>query len=181
MQNGEIILCFSLEQMLLVVIAVYVFLATVLGLLRGWKYLKGFPDEKTGKEYHLHNERIILTMTGFSLTAITLLISIQLTELAQISSTLVFFSIAFTSLVLSHISIRFRVRNFFIYLSDVLLNLGLLSIGCGFLVFFANFFSSYDPTTITFVFLVGALFFVSLVNYFFFDRYVKYWQGEKNG
>lgn len=160
-----------------ILIAVYMFLATVLGLVRGWKYLKGTPDEKTGKEYHQHNERITLTLAGFSLTALALLLRIQSEELTQISSTLMFFSIAFTTLILSSLSIRWRFRNFFIYLSDVFLNTGLLSIGCGLLVFFANVFSWYDGSTIVFTILVVVLFFVSLVNYFFFDRYTKHWRG----
>jgi len=167
----------TVELLLLILIGFYIFLATVLGLVRGWNYLKGFPDEKTGKEYHWHNERITLILAGFSLTAITLLVSIRFEELAQISSILMFFSLAFTTLILSHLSIRFRFLNFFIYLSDVFLNAGLLSIGCGFLVFFANVFSWHEGSTIVFIFLVVVSFFVSLVNYFFFDRYVAYWRG----
>jgi hypothetical protein len=160
-------------------ILVYMVLAIILGLVRGWHYLKGYPDEKAGKEYHRHNESITLTLAGFSLTALALLLSIRFEELTQISPTLLFFSIAFTTLILSSIFIRLRIRNLFLYISDVLLNVGLLSIGCGFLVFFADVFS-YDGSTIVFFILVAVLFFVSLVNYFFFDRYAEYWrEGEK--
>lgn len=166
----------SSELLLIILILVYMVLAIVLGLIRGWKYLKSYPDEKLGKEYHRHNERIVLTLAGFSLTALSLFISIQFRELAQISSTLLFFSIAFSALISSSIFIRFRIRKFFLYLSDVLLNVGLLAIGCGFLVFFGDRFSYYDSLTIVFVILVVVLFLVSLVNYFFFDKYVKYWQ-----
>jgi len=177
---SEMILCVSIELILLVLILVYMVLAIVLGLVRGWNYLKTYSDEKTEKEYHWHNERIVLTLAGFSLTALSLLLSIQFEELAQISSTLFFFSIAFSALILSSISIRLRFRKFSIYLSDVLLNVGLLAIGCGFLVFFAKAFSWYDGSTVVFIFLIVALFVVSLANYFFFDRYTKYWrEGEK--
>lgn len=178
-QIEEIILRISVDLILLILIVVYMFLATVLGLVRGWKYLKGYPDEKKGKEYHQQNESITLTLAGFSLTALALLLSIQFEELSQISSTLMFFSIAFTTLISSFLSIRWRFRNFFIYLSDVFLNTGLLSIGCGLLVFFANVFSWYDGSTIVFAILVVVLFFVSLVNYFFFDRYTKHWRVEE--
>jgi hypothetical protein len=154
-------------------------LAIALGLIRGWNYLKKHPVEEIGRAYHWHNERIILTLAGFSLTALALFLSIQFKELAQISSTLLFFSIAFTTLILSSIFLRFRIRNFFLYLSDVLLNVGLLSISCGFLVFFANVFF-HDASELVFGILVAVLFVVSLVNYFFFDRYVEYWrEGEK--
>lgn len=163
----------STETLLLILILVYMVLAIVVGLIRGWKYLKTIPNEETGKEYHLHNERIILTLAGFSLTALSLLISIQSRELAQISSTLFFFSIAFSSLVLSSILIRFRFMQFLIYLSDVLLNVGLLSIGCGFLIFFANRFSWSDGSTIVFMVLVIALLCLTLANYFFFSKIVK--------
>ena len=176
----KMVLCISLELILLILIAIYMVLATVLGLVRGWKYLKDHPNEETGKEYHHHNERIIFILAGFSLTAIALLVSIQFKELAQISSTLQFFSIAFTTFILSSLSIRWRFRNFFVYLSDVFLNVGLLSIGCGFLVFFANFRSWYDGSTIVFMILVVVLFLASLVNYFFFDEYTEKWrEGEK--
>lgn len=175
---SEMILYFSVELMLLILILVYLVLAIMLGLVRGWNYLKKYPVEKTGRAYHWHNERITFTY-GFSLTALALFLSIQFRELAQISSTLIFFSTAFTTLILSSIFIRFRIRNFFLYLSDVLLNTGMLSIGCGFLVFFTSVFA-YDGSTIVFIILVIALFVVSLVNYFFFDRYTEYWrEGEK--
>lgn len=166
----------SSELLLIILILVYAVLAIVLGLIRGWKYLESYPDEERGKEYHRHNERIVLTLAGFSLTALSLFISVQFRELAEISSTLLFFSMAFSALILSSIFIRFRLRKFFLYLSDVLLNVGLLAIGCGFLVFFEDRFSWHNSLTIVFGFLVTALFLISLINYFFFDKYVKYWQ-----
>lgn len=163
----------TLELMLLILIIVYVFLATILGLARRWNYLKSFPDEKKGKEYHWHNESITFTLAGFSITAIALLVSIQFNELAQISSTLEFFSIAFTTLILSSLFLRLRIRRLFTYLADVFLNAGLLSIACGFLVFFANVFSLYDGSTIVFIFLVVALLIMFSVNYLLFDRVTK--------
>jgi len=110
------ILYISLEPLLLILIWVYIVLAIALGLIRGWNYLKIHPVEETGRAYHWHNERIILTLAGFSLTALAFFLSIQFKELAQISSTLLFFSIAFTTLILSSIFLRFRIRNFSLYL-----------------------------------------------------------------
>lgn len=159
----------SIETLLSVIILVYVILA-VLGLVRGRRYLSTTPDEEAGRPYHFHNERVILTLAGFSLTALSLLISLQSRELVQISSTLFFFSISFSSLVLSSIFIRFRFVQFLIYISDVLLNVGLLSISCGLLVFFANRFSLSDWSTIVFVVLFIAVFCLTLANYFFFIK-----------
>jgi len=170
----------SIEVALLFLVAIYIALAIIFGLVRGWNYLKGIPSEEREKEYHWHNERIVLTLAGFSLTALSLFLSIQLKELPQISSILIFFSIAFSTLVLSSLSLRLRVRRFSIYLADVFMNAGLLSIGCGFLAFFAEAVSWYDGSTIIFVILVIALFLASLINQFYFDRYTKYWrEGEK--
>jgi len=164
----------STESLLLGVVAVYLVLAIVWGLAKNWGYLKTTPDENVGKEYYLHNERITLTLAGFSLTALSLLISINSKELVQISSTLLFFSIAFSSLVLSSIFIRaFRFIRFFIYLSDVLLNAGLLAFSCGFLVFFADRFSWNDGSTMVFAALVFSVFCLILVNYFFFSKAVR--------
>lgn len=155
-------------------------LSIMLGLGRGWQYLKRPQDEEKEKEYHWHNERIVLTLAGFSLTALSLFVNIQFRELAQLSSTIMFFSIALSVLILSSISLRLRVRKLSLYLSDVFENAGLLAIACGFLVFFANNLSWYDGSTIVFAILVVALFLVSLINYFFFDRYTKYWrEGER--
>lgn len=171
--------CLTVEQLLLTMIVAYAVLAMLIGWIRGRQYLRMHPDEEAGKEYHRHNEQIVLTLAGFSLTALSLFLSIQFNELAQISSTVLFFSIAFSALILSSIFIRFRLRQFFLYLSDVLLNVGLLAIASGFMVFFVEKFSWLEGSTIVFIILVVILFFASLANYFFFDGYVKYWRESK--
>ena len=61
-----------------------------------------------------------------------------------------FFSLSLLFLVLSSITLRFRIINFFVYISDVFLNAGLLSIACGFLVFFGENVSWNDISTIIF-------------------------------
>jgi len=160
------------EFWLLLVIAVYFFLAVLWGVRR-WKDMKESPDEKTGKEYHLHQERIVLTLAGFSLTALSILIGIQSRELCQISSILLFFSIAFSSLIMSSVLVRFRIAEFFIYLSDVLLNVGLLAISCGFLVFLADRFSWTDGSTIVFMVLVVFLLCFTFAYYLSFNKILR--------
>lgn len=160
------------EFWLLLVIAVYFFLAVLWGVIR-WKHMKESPDEKTGKEYHLHQERIVLTLAGFSLTALSILIGIQSRELSQISSILLFFSIAFSSLIMSSVLVRFRIAEFFIYLSDVLLNVGLLAISCGFLVFLADRFLWTDGSTIVFMVLVVFLLCFTFAYYLSFNKILR--------
>jgi len=169
----------TVEFTLLILIAIYIFLSIILGLIRGWKYLRRVPNEEMEKEYHFHNERVILILAGFSLTALSIVISQLTVEPTELSSTLIFFSLALCVLILSSIALRLRVRRFSIYLSDVLLNAGLLSIGCGFLIFFAKTFSWFDISTIIFTILVVLIFLATLVNYFYFDRYMRYWRGNK--
>lgn len=163
----------SLETVLLILIPVYIVVATVLALIRRFKYLKNAPDEKRGGEYYRHSERIHLTFAGFSLTALALLIGLQINEVVQLSSTIQFFSLAFSLLIMSFVFLQFRFKNFFVFFSDVFFNAGLLSIGCGFLVFFAKNLSWYDNSTLIFLVLVIALSIALLANYKLFDKYMK--------
>jgi len=162
----------NLEMMLLISILVYIVLAIALASLKGHKYLNNAPREEIGKEYHQHNERINLIFAGFSLTALALLLDFQLSSIIQ------FFSLAFSLLILSFVFLRFRFKNLFVYLSDVLLNAGLLSIGCGFLVFFSNI-SWFDGSTIIFSVFFVALYIASLVNCYFFIELIENKEGEK--
>lgn len=164
----------SIELVLFFAIITYIFLSIVLGLRKGWKYLKEAPNEEREKEYHFHNEKITLTLAGFSLTALSIVIS-RSTELAEFSSNLMFFSLGISVLILSSITLRLRVRRFSIYLSDILLNAGLLSIVCGFLIFFVKKFSWLDVSAIIFTILIALIFLATLVNYFYFERYMKYY------
>jgi len=107
----------TIDFLLLVVILIYFVLAMLWGALH-WKHMKEPTDEKEGREYHLNHERIVLMLAGFSLTALSILIGLQSREQTQISSILVFFSVAFSSLLLSAVIVRFRIAEFFIYLSD---------------------------------------------------------------
>lgn len=164
---------------MLVLISVYMMLAILLGLIRGWEYHRSVPEEEKGKDYYMQSERAILTLAGFSLTSLSLFVSIQFKELAQLSSTILFFSIALSVLILSYIALQMRFRRFFPYLSNVLVNTGLLSIASGFLVFFENFLSWSNGSTIVFSVLVVLVFIGTLVDEFFYYQHFKSWGKTK--
>jgi hypothetical protein len=173
-------LVLNLELSLTILVVGYLFLATVIAFIRCKKYLKGHPNETKSVSYYHNDERNTLTFAGFSLTALALLVGLQFNGEIPLSTTIQFFSLAFALMVLSFTFIRFRFVNAFIYLSDVFLNGGLLSIGCGFLVFFVESVSISDASTIIFTLLLIALVAASLVNYIFFDIYSRGWEDDKN-
>jgi MFS family permease len=173
------VLCVPTDIVLLVLISIYMILAILLGLLGGWRYQRSVPKEETGREYHMQSERVVLTLAGFSLTSLSLFVSIQFRELAQLSSTILFFSIALSVLVLSYISLLMRFRQFFLYLSNILVNTGLLSIASGFLVFFESFLSWSNGSTIVFSVLVILVFIGILVDQFFYYQHIKNWEKVK--
>jgi len=161
----------TLELLLFVLIAFYVLFASILAFVGSRKYLADHPDEEIGRAYFQNDERNNLAFAGFSLTALALLVGLQFNKIIPLSTTIQFFSLAFTLIIISYLFVRFRYMNVFVYLSDVLLNAGLLSIGCGFLVFFAKNVSPSDSSTVIFTILVLVLFIASFVNYFFFQKY----------
>lgn len=163
----------SPEFLLTLLVIIYLIIAVGFGAYRSKTYLKKHPDEKKGKDYHQQNETVALTLAGFSLTALALLISIRFTELSSVSSILLFFSESLLFFVISFIALRFRFVNFLVYVSDVLLNAGLLSIACGFLVFLGENVSWFDGSTLVFSILVIVLFLASLANYILFDKYSR--------
>jgi hypothetical protein len=174
-------LLFSAESLLMILIAIYLVIAIGVGSYRLRKYLQEHPNEKEGKEYSFQNETSALTLAGFSLTALALLISIRYNDLNSISSTLQFFSLAFLFLILSPTFIKFRIANFFVYIADVFMNAGLLSIACGFLVFFGETVSWANWSTVIFSVLVVALFLASLINYILVESVVESKNDGKNG
>jgi len=179
MQIDWVQLTSSPEFWLIILVAVYLAVAIGIGSYRSRKYLfEGHPNEKKGMEYHHQNETVTLTFAGFSLTALALLVSIRFDNLSSISSILQFFSLSLLFFILSSITLRFRIVNFFVYISDVLLNAGLLSIACGFLVFFGENVSWIDGSTLVFSILVIAIFVASLANYILFDKYAQNRESE---
>jgi len=170
----------SVELSLASLILAYLVLAIALGVIKGRKYLSSKPNQKKGKDYFMHTERTVLTLAGFSLTALTLLVSIQFRELAQLSSTIFFFSVAFSSMIISYVSSLMRLMRFFTYVSDVLLNTGLLAIACGFFAFFGNFLSWSNGSTIVFAVLLTVLFVGALYEEYFFLGVSKDWEEVKN-
>jgi hypothetical protein len=162
----------TIGSLLLVVITIYFVFAMLWSVLqRG--HMKEAQDEEVGKEYHLNQERIVLMLAGFSLTALSILIGLQSKGQTQISPILVFFSVAFSSLIMSAVIVRFRIAQFFVYLSDVLLNVGLLAISCGFLVFFADTFSWTDGSTIVFMVLVVVLIVFTFAYYLSLNKILR--------
>ena len=112
------------ETVLFILIPIYMIIATVLASIRRLKYLMDVPNEEKSREYYRHSERIYLTFAGFSLTALALLISLQINKVLQLSSTIQFFSLAFSLLIMSFVFLQFRFRNFYVFLSDVFFNAG---------------------------------------------------------
>jgi hypothetical protein len=178
-------LCLSVELFLSSLVLAYPVLAIILGIRKAWSYLTSKSNAKTEeqkreeRDYLRHKERISLTFAGFSLTALTLFVSIQLRELAQLSSTIFFFSTAFSLLILSYLSSLISRVRFFTYLSDVLLNTSLLAIACGFLIFFGNFLSWNNGSTIIFIILATALFVGASYEQYFFLEVTKDFQEVK--
>ena len=168
----------TLEITLTALIIIYIMSAIIIASFRCKKYLKAHPIETIGLPYYHHDERNALTFAGFSLTAIALLIGLQFNKLISLASIIQFFSLAFMLMVLSYTFLRFRFVNASIFISDILLNSGLLSIGFGFLVFFAENVSWFDSSTIVFIVLSFALILTSLINYAFFYKYSRE-QGSK--
>lgn len=157
----------------------HLFLTMVLAFSRFGRYLKEHPNEKESGSQYQHEERNALTFVGFSLTALALLVGLQFNKTIPLSPAIQFFSLAFALILLSVIFMRFRTVNATVYLSDVFLNSGLLSIACGFLVFFAVNISFNDASTIIFSILFIALVIASGVNYIFFDKYARRWNSDK--
>ena len=159
----------SLETGLFILVIGYLFFSTVITFWKGRKFLISRPDEKRGRDYYHNDESHALTLASFSLTALALLVGLLFNKAIPLSNTIQFFSLAFALMVMSFIFIHFRFANAFLYLSEVFLNGGLLSIGCGFLVFFSENVSPTNYSTIVFAILLAALVTASLVNYVFFD------------
>jgi hypothetical protein len=170
----------SAEISLLLLVMAYLAIAIGIGSYRLNTYLKRHPNEKQGKDYHFQHSNASLTLSGFSLTAIALLITIQYSGITDaplvqsaISPTLTFFSLSFLFLILSPVLLNFRFVNFFVYIADVFFSAGLLAIACGFLVFFGETTSWTDWTSLIFGTLVFALFLTSLINYSLFESIVR--------
>ena len=116
----------------------------VLGFKKYRKALHSYSLMKDNKKGAFYTEEIVLTLAGFSVTAIALIVSIRFQNLALVYSIVSFFSISFVVLALSWNLMRFQTETWD-FISSVLADLGILSLGCGFFVFFFRNLSVASP------------------------------------
>jgi hypothetical protein len=161
-----------LEIALLVLLLAYFLTFIGFALKEGRKYLEAYPQGKSNKDYLFQSQNFSLAMSGLSVTAIALIVSLRFEELASFSSIILFFSISFVTLALSWNLIRFP-RGYYQFVSTVLSDIGVLSIGCGFLVFFWSYLSfSFFEVPITFLLFIIAFLCVAYLD---LKRYRKLW------
>jgi hypothetical protein len=167
-----------LEILLLVLLVAYFSIFTGLALIKGRKYWQSHSQKNDNKDDLLQSQNS-LTLSGLALTAIALFVSLRfqgtLSSLASFSTIILFFSISFITLALSWNITRFP-EEIYCFESSVLSDIGVLSIGCGFLIFFYSSFDAFSlpffPVPITFgLFIVVFLCFA----YMDFRRYNRLW------
>ena len=128
-------ICLSLEQALLILLLVYVAAFVILGSIKGRRFLLAHSNSPC--EYYFHTVSATLTLAGLAIAVLSLFIGLGKDNLGQLSSIILFFSIAFVAFVISLNLVRFP-RRIFIFIADILVDTGIISIGSGFLVFFAH-------------------------------------------
>jgi uncharacterized membrane protein len=143
----------------------------LLGLIKGRKYFKSYSDEKTAGDYLFHSVSVTLTLAGLAVTAIALFVGLGLESLEQLSSIILFFSISFVTLALSSNLARFPRRAYSL-IGDVLADVGVLSIGCGFLVFFVHTLPLSYGLTLTYSLFIAFFLILSALDFY---KYYKYW------
>lgn len=162
-----------LEELLLLLLFLYIMLSLLFGFTKGKKYLSETP--KIGQEYIasiFHTHDVVLTLAGFSMTALALFISLQYESIREIASILLFLSISFSLLTLSVILTRFMMKRIYPYVSDVLADTGLLGFACGFLVFFWKMFQWSEGLAIIYIAFITVFILLSLLNFY---KYYRYW------
>jgi hypothetical protein len=159
----------TLEQWLLILLLGYVLSFALLGLIKGRKYFKSYPTAKGKDNYRLHSFDVKLTLAGLSITSLALFIGLGLSNLERLSSIILFFSIAFVAFVVASDFERFH-KGFYTFTADVLENLGILAIGCGFLVFFTKELPLSNGLILTYGFFITVFILLSCLDLY------KYWQ-----
>lgn len=148
-----------------------------LALVKGRKYFELYALGNDNKDYLFQSQNVSLALSGLSITAIALFVSLKFEALASFSPIILFFSISFVTLALSSNLIRFP-KGFYQFVSDVLKDIGVLSIGCGFLVFFwSNLNYSYIELPITFSLFIIAFLIIASLD---LRRYNKLWSLPEN-
>ena len=169
--------CITLEGSLTALLLVYVLSAISLGLVKGRKYLGEHPKEEKERDYFFHTEEITLALAGFALTALVLFISLRFENLAEFVAAILFFSIAFSTLTLSYIFMRIRTTRLFPYISNVMMDTGLLAIGCGFFIFFWQKLQWDMGIAIVYIVFISVFLALSLVDFYF---YLEYWKEKES-
>jgi hypothetical protein len=149
----------------------YVLTFVLLGLAKGRKYFKSYSSGTESGEYFFHSVEVTLTLAGLSITSLALFIGLGIENLKRFSSIILFFSISFAVLALSSNFARFS-RRFYTFIADILADVGLLAIGCGFLVFFVGELSLSYGLILTYGLFIAVFI---LLSCFDLHKYYKYW------
>ena len=160
-----------LEQSLILLLPVYFLAFLIFGLIKGKEYLWSYSSGKPAEDLFFHSQNFTIAMAGLSVTALALFIGLNPYTVAQLSQIILFFSISFVSLAISWNLVRFP-RRIYGYLSEILTDLGILSIGCGFLVFFYYRLPLYDALTLPYFAFIGVFIVLALINGY---KYHKHW------
>jgi len=160
----------SLEQWLLVLLFAYILAFVLLGLTKGRKYFKLYSSGKE-VEYFFHSVNVTLTLAGLSVTSLALFIGLGIENLQRFSSIILFFSISFVVLALSSNFARFP-RRFYTFIADLFADVGVLAIGCGFLVFFVNELPLSYGLILTYGLFITVFILLSGLDLY---KYYKYW------
>lgn len=159
-----------MEVPLLILLFSYFAVHMIIGFVKGRKYLKSHHSE-SARDYLFQSENTTLALAGLALTAIALFVGFGLQNLQRVSSITLFFSIGFASLAMFPLLVRFP-RRAYTFAGTVLADVGVLAIGCGFLVFFTSELpSSYGLIFVFCVFIVAFL----ILSFNYLYKLQKYW------
>jgi hypothetical protein len=161
-----------LEISLLVLLITYFLVFMGFALVKGRKYLMSYSIGKDDKNDLFQSQNFSLALSGLSITAIALFVSLKFDAMASFTPIILFFSISFATLAISWNLIRFP-RQIYEFLSGVLSDIGVLSIGCGFLVFFwSNLSYSYIELPIVFGLFILSFIIIAILD---LRKWNKFW------
>lgn len=161
----------NLEQWLLILLLAYVLSFALLGLAKGRQYFKSYSSGKASDEYFLNSVNATLTLAGLSITSLAIFIGLGISNLERFSSIILFFSISFVAFAVSSDIARFR-RGFYTFIADVIQNVGILAVGCGFLVFFEKELPSSYGLILTYGLFITVFILLSCLDFY---KYYRYW------
>jgi hypothetical protein len=149
----------------------YFLVFLLFGIIKGRHELITYSEGEHSIDYSFHSQNFSLTLSGLSVTAIALFVSLNYDSLTDFASIILFFSISFIALALSWNLVRFP-RRFHRFVSNILSDIGVLSIGCGFLVFFYKNLGAIIEVTVLYVIFIIAFLALALLE---LNKYNKYW------